>query len=154
MSFALFLALLILELCQLKYSIILSHDLCKSLLCFLLAPRDHNHLAQGGDGPAVNISGQHVCVLRVRVPLLPPLASDMAYRVVRQGFDPSLQVFLCQHLGSASQLRLRPALVYKVGCTCVTLFYSQMGKRMLCLLRLLAMTSYLHFPGPFTLSIK
>jgi hypothetical protein len=24
------------------------------------------------------------------------LASDMAYGVVRQGFDPGLQVFLCQ----------------------------------------------------------
>jgi hypothetical protein len=27
---------------------------------------------EGGDCLAVNISGQHVCVLRVRVPLLPP----------------------------------------------------------------------------------
>jgi hypothetical protein len=41
----------------------------------------------GGDGLAVNMSGQHVCVLRVRVPLPPPcggiLTSDMAYGVVR-----------------------------------------------------------------------
>jgi hypothetical protein len=53
----------------------------------------------GGDGLAVNMSGQHVCVLRVRGPLLPPcgyLASDKAYGVVRQGFDPGLKVFLCQ----------------------------------------------------------
>jgi hypothetical protein len=42
------------------------------------------------------MSGQHVCVLRVRVPLLP---SDMTYGVVRQGFDPGLQVFLCQQQG-------------------------------------------------------
>jgi hypothetical protein len=33
-------------------------------------------------------------------------------------------------VGSASQLRLRPALVYKVGCACVTLYCSQMGKRL------------------------
>jgi hypothetical protein len=26
----------------------------------------------------------------------PPAVSDMAYRVVRQGFDPGLRVFLCQ----------------------------------------------------------
>jgi hypothetical protein len=45
------------------------------------------------------MSGQHVCVLRVRVPLLRRvgiLASDMEYGVVRQGFDPGLQVVLCQ----------------------------------------------------------
>jgi hypothetical protein len=41
----------------------------------------------------VNMSGQHVCVLRV-VPFLPPCGSDMAYGVVRQGFDPGLQVSL------------------------------------------------------------
>jgi hypothetical protein len=35
-------------------------------------------------------------MLRVRVPLLPPCGSDMAYGVVRQGFDPGLQVVLCQ----------------------------------------------------------
>jgi hypothetical protein len=28
--------------------------------------------ASRGDGLAVNMSGQHVCVLRVRIPLLPP----------------------------------------------------------------------------------
>jgi hypothetical protein len=38
---------------------------------------------------------------------------------------------------------LRPTLVYKVGCAYITLYCSQMGKRMLCLLRLLTMTSYL-----------
>jgi hypothetical protein len=58
------------------------------------------------------------------------LASNMAYGVVRQGFDPVLQVFLCQQLGSAFQLGLRPALIYKVGCTCVTIYFSQMGKRL------------------------
>jgi hypothetical protein len=73
------------------------------------------------------MSRQHVYVLRVPVPL--PLcggilASDMAYGVVRQGFDPGLQ-------GSALQLRLGPALVYKAGCTCVILYRSQMGKRWL-----------------------
>jgi hypothetical protein len=47
----------------------------------------------------VNMSRQDVCVLRFesrssrRVGIL---TSDMAYGVVRQGFDPSLQVFLCQ----------------------------------------------------------
>jgi hypothetical protein len=30
----------------------------------------------------------------------------------------------------AYKLRLRPALVYKVGCTCVTLYCTQMGKRL------------------------
>jgi hypothetical protein len=30
------------------------------------------------------------------------LASDMAYRVPRRGFDPGLQVFLCQHQGARS----------------------------------------------------
>jgi hypothetical protein len=53
-----------------------------------------------GDGLAINMSRQRVCVLRVRVPLLLPrvgiLASDMAYGVIRQGFDPGLHVFLCQ----------------------------------------------------------
>jgi hypothetical protein len=40
--------------------------------------------------------GQHVYVLRVRVPLPPCgiLTFDMTYGVVRQGFDPGLQVFL------------------------------------------------------------
>jgi hypothetical protein len=33
-------------------------------------------------------------------------------------------------VGSAFQLRLRPALVYKAGCTCVTLYCSQIGKRL------------------------
>jgi hypothetical protein len=58
----------------------------------------------GGDGLVTNMSGQHVCVLRVGAPLLPPciLASDMVYGVVRQGFDSGLQVFLV----SAFQLRL------------------------------------------------
>jgi hypothetical protein len=53
----------------------------------------------GGDGRAVNMSGQHVCVLWVRVPLLPQCGYSgvyMAYGVVGQGFDPGLQVFLCQ----------------------------------------------------------
>jgi hypothetical protein len=52
------------------------------------------------------MSGQHVCVLRVRVRLLPPcgyLASDMAYGVVRQGFDPGLQVFLMECIPVAAQ---------------------------------------------------
>jgi hypothetical protein len=31
-----------------------------------------NYMWWGGDGLAVNMSGQHVCVLQVRVPLLPP----------------------------------------------------------------------------------
>jgi hypothetical protein len=44
------------------------------------------------------------------------LTSDMAYGVARQGFDPGLQVFLCQQVGSAYQLRLGPTLFYKVGC--------------------------------------
>jgi hypothetical protein len=40
-------------------------------------------------------------------------------------------ILACRYsLGSAYQLRLRPALVYKVGCTCVTLYCSQMGKRL------------------------
>jgi hypothetical protein len=40
-------------------------------------------------------------------------------------------ILVCRFsLGSAYQLRLRPALVYKVGCTCVTLYCSQMGKRL------------------------
>jgi hypothetical protein len=59
-------------------------------------PDGHVWQLRGGDGLAVNMSGQHVCVLRVRVPLLPPCRSDMAHRVARQGFDPGLQVFLCQ----------------------------------------------------------
>jgi hypothetical protein len=50
------------------------------------------------------------------------LASDMAYGVVRQGFDPGFQGFPLSAVGSAHQLRLRPALVYKVGCTRVTLY--------------------------------
>jgi hypothetical protein len=58
--------------------------------------------ARGEDCLAVNMSGQHVCMLRFesrssrRVGIL---ASDMAYGVVRQGFDPGLQVFLCQQKG-------------------------------------------------------
>jgi hypothetical protein len=56
-----------------------------------------------GDGLAVNMSGQHVCVLLVQFSLLPLcggiLASDMAYGVLRQGFDPGLQVFLSQQQG-------------------------------------------------------
>jgi hypothetical protein len=50
----------------------------------------------GGDGLAVNMSRQHVCVLRVRVP---PCGYGMAYGVGRQRFDPGLQVFLCQQRG-------------------------------------------------------
>jgi hypothetical protein len=69
----------------------------------------------GGDGLAVNMSGNMFACCgfesrsshRVGI-----LASDMAYGVVRQGFDPGLQVFVCRFsLGSAHQLRLRPALV-------------------------------------------
>jgi hypothetical protein len=44
----------------------------------------------GGGGLAVNMSGQHVCVLRVRVRRVGILASDMAYGVVRQEFDSGL----------------------------------------------------------------
>jgi hypothetical protein len=43
------------------------------------------------------------------------LASDMAYGVVRQGSD--LGGFPLSAAGSAFQLRLRPTLVHKVGCT-------------------------------------
>jgi hypothetical protein len=41
-------------------------------------------------------------VLRVRVPLW---LLNMAYGVVRQGFDPVLQGFLCQQWGVAPQAR-------------------------------------------------
>jgi hypothetical protein len=61
-----------------------------------------------GDGLAVNMSGQHVCVLRVRVPpsrRVGILASDMAYGVVRQVFDPGLQVFLRECSPVAAQTR-------------------------------------------------
>jgi hypothetical protein len=40
------------------------------------------------------------------------LASDVAYGVVRQGFDPDLQAFL-----SSRECIPVAALVYKVGCT-------------------------------------
>jgi hypothetical protein len=36
--------------------------------------------------------------------------------VVRQGFDPGLQVFLCQQQGVHTSCGSDPALVYKVGC--------------------------------------
>jgi hypothetical protein len=67
-------------------------------------------MGRGGDGLAVNISGQHVACCRFeprssrRVGIL---ASDMAYGVLFAGFPLSA-------VGSAFQLRLRPALVYKV----------------------------------------
>jgi hypothetical protein len=51
------------------------------------------------------------------------LASDMACGVARQGFDPGLQVFLRECIPVA-------ALVYKVGCTCVTLYCFQVGKQL------------------------
>jgi hypothetical protein len=41
-------------------------------------------------------------------------------------------ILVCRFsLGSAFQLRLRLALVYKVGCTCGNLYCSQMSKRLL-----------------------
>jgi hypothetical protein len=55
------------------------------------------------------------------------LASDM------ESLDRGLILFAgfpLSAVGSAYQLRLRPALVYKVGCTCITLYYSQMGKQL------------------------
>jgi hypothetical protein len=65
----------------------------------------------------VNMSGQHVCVLRVRVPLsrrVGILASDMAHGAVRQGFDPGLQAFLREYTPVAAQTRC----CCKAGCMC------------------------------------
>jgi hypothetical protein len=72
----------------------------------------------GGDCLAVNMSEQHVCVLQVRVRSsrrMGILMSDMAYGVV----DPGFAGFPLSAVGCAYQLRLRPGLVYKVGCTYV-----------------------------------
>jgi hypothetical protein len=45
-------------------------------------------------------SGKYVGTTCLRAagssPALPPCGSDMAYGVVRQAFDPDLQVFFCQ----------------------------------------------------------
>jgi hypothetical protein len=62
----------------------------------------------GGVGLVVNMSGNMFacCGFESRSSChVGILASDMAYGVPRQGFDPGLQVFLCQQEG-AYQLRL------------------------------------------------
>jgi hypothetical protein len=67
-----------------------------------------------GDGLAVNMSRQHVCVLRVRVPPLPPWVFwRLIWRTesLDRGFDWS---WFAGFPGSVHQLRLRLALVYKV----------------------------------------
>jgi hypothetical protein len=92
---------------------------------------------------------EHVCVLRVRVPLFTadgrstrlnkstpaPPSVWVFWRLIwrTESLDRGL-ILVCRFSfvsnWGAYLLRLRPALVYKAGCTCVTLYCSQMGKRL------------------------
>jgi hypothetical protein len=80
----------------------------------------------GGDGLAVNMSGQHVCVSPA------PPAVWVFWHLIwhTESLDRGL-ILVCRFSFVSSRVRIPvAALVYKVGCTCVTLYCSQMGKRL------------------------
>jgi hypothetical protein len=84
--------------CRFGFLVVWLHNLVLNKpFCSWQKLNDYTLNPWGGDGIAVNMLGQHVCVCG----FLPPLASDMVYRVVRQGSEQ----------GVHTSLRLRPALV-------------------------------------------
>jgi hypothetical protein len=82
-----------------------------------------------GEGGGRWSSGKHVGVacLRAAVSSPAPPVVWVFWRLIwrAESLDRGLVLVCRVSLGSAYQLRLRPALVYKAGCLCVTLYCFQ-----------------------------
>jgi hypothetical protein len=111
-------------------------------------------LHRGGDGLAVNMSGQHVCVLRVRVPLLPPCG--LFWRLIWRTESLDRGLILVCRFSFVSSRECIPVAAQTRSCL-------QGWMRVRNPVRLpngqadvmfIAICAPPHFPGPFTLPIK